>query len=265
MSIFGFLSIANPSIVINFLEQSSHSHRSFKIPGNLQQSSNTHEIVTYSSDENIRGTVDISIPPGKRVEHLGIKVELVGHIEQSFNRGNNIKFLTLVRELEPCGVLIEPKKYSFEFTTEKPYESYSGSNIQLRYFIKVTLSRNYGNNLSQERDICVQTFQNLTNQLISHEIPVRMEVGIEDCLHIEFEYDKPAYHLSDAILGKIYFTLIRIKIKNMELCIVRRETASSNGSSPNVYTESESIVKYELMDGYLRKGNVCHYGCFYRI
>ena len=25
--------------------------------------------------------------------------------------------------------------------------------------------------------------------------PIKMEVGIEDCLHIEFEYNKSKYHL----------------------------------------------------------------------
>ena len=36
-----------------------------------------------------------------------------------------------------------------------------------------------------------------------------MEVGIEDCLHIEFEYDKSKYHLKDTVVGKIYFLLVR--------------------------------------------------------
>lgn len=35
-----------------------------------------------------------------------------------------------------------------------------------------------------------------------------MEVGIEDCLHIEFEYDKAKYHLKDSVIGKIYFLLV---------------------------------------------------------
>ena len=35
-----------------------------------------------------------------------------------------------------------------------------------------------------------------------------MEVGIEDCLHIEFEYDKAKYHLKDTVVGKIYFLLV---------------------------------------------------------
>ena len=35
------------------------------------------------------------------------------------------------------------------------------------------------------------------------------------------------YHLKDVILGKIYFLLVRIKIKHMELAIIRRESAGS--------------------------------------
>lgn len=37
---------------------------------------------------------------------------------------------------------------------------------------------------------------------------LQMEVGIEDCLHIEFEYDKAKYHLKDTVVGKIYFLLV---------------------------------------------------------
>lgn len=73
-----------------------------------------------------------------------------------------------------------------------------------------------------------------------------MEVGIEDCLHIEFEYNKSKYHLQDVVIGKIYFLLVRIKIKHMEVVIIKRE---STGSGPNAYNESENIAKFEIMDG----------------
>jgi hypothetical protein len=43
----------------------------------------------------------------------------------------------------------------------------------------------------------------------THPTPPKMEVGIEDCLHIEFEYDRPRYHLKDCVVGKIYFLLVR--------------------------------------------------------
>ena len=40
----------------------------------------------------------------------------------------------------------------------------------------------------------------------------QMEVGIEDCLHIEFEYNKSRYHLRDTVVGKIYFLLVRDRV-----------------------------------------------------
>ena len=76
-----------------------------------------------------------------------------------------------------------------------------------------------------------------------------MEVGIEDCLHIEFEYNKSKYHLKDAIIGKIYFLLVRIKVKYMELAIIKREIIGDNAQN-----ETETVAKYEIMDGAPVKG-----------
>ena len=54
-----------------------------------------------------------------------------------------------------------------------------------------------------------------------------MEVGIEDCLHIEFEFTNSKVHLKDCILGKVNFNLVRIKLKLMELSLIKRETVGS--------------------------------------
>ena len=40
--------------------------------------------------------------------------------------------------------------------------------------------------------------------------PIKMEVGIEDCLHIEFEFDRARYHLKDVVVGRIHFLLVRL-------------------------------------------------------
>ena len=75
-----------------------------------------------------------------------------------------------------------------------------------------------------------------------------MSVG--SCADVErvtrAEYNKSKYHLKDAVLGKIFFLLVRIKIKHMEVEIRRRE---STGTGANAYNESETIAKYEVMDG----------------
>ena len=55
-----------------------------------------------------------------------------------------------------------------------------------------------------------------------------MRVGIEDCLHIEFEYAKAKYHLKDVVVGKIFFLLVRIKIKHMRQGAVYSHTFPLN-------------------------------------
>ncbi|KAH9028962.1 vacuolar protein sorting-associated protein 26-domain-containing protein [Lactarius pseudohatsudake] len=97
---------------------------------------------------------------------------------------------------------------------EKQYESYLGINVKLRYFIR-------------ERYIWVHSFRMPPDTNNS----IKMEVGIEDC---------------DEIVGMIYFLLVRIKIKYMELSTIRRDTT---GSPPNQYDKSETITKFGIMDG----------------
>ena len=84
---------------------------------------------------------------------------------------------------------------------------------------------------------------------------IKMDVGIEDCLHIEFEYSKSQYHLKDVIVGRIYFLLVRLKIKHMELSIIRRETT---GAAPNQYNESETLVRFEVSHLYSSLGHRSH-------
>lgn len=214
--------------------------------------SSTMSLPVYEGTEAVSGRVDISIPSGKKVDHLGIKIEMLGFVELLQDRGNAIRFTTLVRELDPASSLDSNKTYPFEFSTEKPYECYSGINVRLRYLVRVTITRNYGGSIVKDADFLVQ---NVSKNAQESEVqqPLKMEVGIEDCLHIEFEYDKPKYHLKDVVLGKIYFLLVRIKIKHMELAVIRRE---SSGGGQNSYNESENITKFELMDGAPVKGEV---------
>ncbi len=67
------------------------------------------------------------------MEHKGIRVEFVGQIEMFYDRGNHHDFLSLVRQLQPPGELSSSTTFNFEFSqVEKPYESYTGTNVRLR-------------------------------------------------------------------------------------------------------------------------------------
>jgi len=200
------------------------------------------KLYLFTGKETVAGTVHIRLK-GKKLEHIGIKIELIGHVEFLYDRGNPYEFTSLVRELETAGELNVDKQYPFEFANvEKAFETYSGTNVRLRYFLRVKITRQYNSNIQKVVDFAVQNLG--TEPEINTSI--KMEVGIEDCLHIEFEYNKSKYHLQDVVIGKIYFLLVRIKIKHMEVVIIKRE---STGSGPNTYNESENISKFEIMDG----------------
>ncbi|XP_020276652.1 vacuolar protein sorting-associated protein 26A-like isoform X2 [Asparagus officinalis] len=226
------------NVTVKFADGKTRNEASIK-----KENGQTVMVPLFENHETIAGEVSIDPLHGKKVEHVGVKIELLGQIELYFDRGRFYDFTSLVRELDVPGEIYEKKSYPFEFSTvEMPYESYNGVNVRLRYILRVTISRNYVPNIVVQQDFWVRNY----TPVPSINNSIKMEVGIEDCLHIEFEYNKSKYHLKDVIIGKIYFLLVRIKIKNMELEIRRRE---STGSGPNTYVETETLAKFELMDG----------------
>jgi len=140
----------------------------------------------YFDGESVGGKVLIRVKDGKKVEHQGIKIEWVGHIELFYDRGNHYEFSSLSQELAAPGELRQSAAFEFEFkNVEKQYESYFGINVKLRYFVRVTIARRLSD-IIKEKDVWVYSYR------MPPEInnSIKMEVGIEDCLHIEFEYNK---------------------------------------------------------------------------
>eukprot|EP00877_Chromochloris_zofingiensis_P012746 jgi/Chrzof1/7725/Cz02g34110.t1 len=206
----------------------------------------TEDLPLYTNHDSIFGEVKITPLTTKRTEHSGIKVQLLGQIELASERGSFHDFVALVRELAPPGDVATSatKPLSFEFrNVEMQYDSFRGLQVRCRYLLRVTVTG---------KGMVADTKKDFPFWVRNYDVPadaappIKMEVGIEDCLHIEFEYDKAKYHLKDVVVGKIYFLLVRIKLKHMEVEIRRRETTGAGSSAHN---ESETIAKYEIMDG----------------
>lgn len=198
----------------------------------------------YFDGESVVGKINITLKrAGQKLEHNGIRVEFIGQIEMFYDRGNHHEFTALVKDLARPGDLTENCVFPFEFShVEKPYETYCGSNVKLRYFVRVIISRRL-TDVVKEEDILVHSiaaYPEVNNG-------IKMEVGIEESLHIEFEYNKSKYHLKDVIVGKIHFLLVRVKIKYMELSIMRKEIT---GYGPGSWDTTETVIsKFEIMDG----------------
>ncbi|GKV28834.1 hypothetical protein SLEP1_g37828 [Rubroshorea leprosula] len=139
------------NISISFADGRSRKQAPLK-----KENGKTVMVPLFQSQENIVGEVVIEPVQGKKVEHNGVKIELLGQIELYFDRGNFYDFTSLVRELDVPGELYERKTYPFEFSTvEMPYESYNGVNVRLRYILKVTISRNFVSNIVEQQDFVV--------------------------------------------------------------------------------------------------------------
>lgn len=210
----------------------------------------TEELFRFTNHDNIRGTVTFVPKDGKRVEHMGIRVQLIGQIETPADHGVHFEFVSLLCTLQEAGAIQGTGvTLPFEFqNADLVNESYNGPNVRLRYFLRATLYRSgLSSNVVKDMDIWVVNYDKPPQM----NNTIKMEVGIEDCLHIEFEYNKSKYHLRDVIIGKVYFLLVRLRIKHMELCLIKRETY---GVPPNVITESETLTKFEIMDGAPVKG-----------
>ncbi|SAL98236.1 hypothetical protein [Absidia glauca] len=256
MSMASLFGLSTPvDIQVDLKGENERKHVEVKVDKDQRES-----LPVYLDGESVSGTVTVRLKDGKRFEHNGIKVEFVGSIgnaygiqrgghqllflfaELFYDRGKSHEFLTLSQEMAAPGELRQTTSFDFEFkNVEKQYECYNGINVKLRYYVRATVARRMAD-LIREKDMWVYSYRMPTE--VSNSI--KMEVGIEDCLHIEFEYNKSKYYLKDVIVGKIYFLLVRIKIKTMELSIIRRETT---GAMPNVYNESETVTRFEIMDG----------------
>lgn len=244
MSLFGFGS--NPSVTVEVTGEGSRPRTSVKSRGTGAEK----DFAVFAGDSPISGRVVVSVPPGKKLDHNGIRVELVGQVTMLYERSSSNTFTSLVRDLQPASVLESDQAFNFDFgQAEKPFESYYGMNVQLRYVVRATVARSYQSNLVEENEFVVHIPQEPPNT----NPPIKMEVGIEDCLHIEFEYDRNKFHLSDCIEGRVYFLLVRIKIKTMEIAIIRRESAGTGSTTVN---ESETITKFEVMDGVPVRGEI---------
>ncbi|KDD74853.1 vacuolar protein sorting-associated protein 26, partial [Helicosporidium sp. ATCC 50920] len=208
------------------------------------------QVPVFRSKDSVCGEIKITPIPGRRVDHQGIHVQLIGEIELASDRGRPHEFLSLVRDLSPPGELTTQLSLPFAFEAiELAHENYLGLKVRLRYLVRVSVLRGLGSTVTRDFPVAVR------NPVASPVAgpPIKMEVGIEDCLHIEFEYDRGAFSLGDVVVGRIYFLLVRVKIKHMEVEIKRRETV---GAGAQARSESETVAKYEIMDGAPARGEI---------
>jgi len=210
------------------------------------------DLLIFKGGERVSGEVTISPRSGRAVDHSGIKIEIIGQIEMLFSGGAPFEFTSLVKELDHAGALDRVKTYTFDFSgMEQPFESYDGLNVRVRYLLRVTVTRNLALNVVKEQDIWV------VNMPPPPEVfaATKTEVGVNGFLHIEVHLAKEKFHLKEIIVGKIFFAKVKLRIKSMEVVLLKKEKIGSGLiDDENSKVETIQIGRYEIMDGSPARG-----------
>jgi vacuolar protein sorting-associated protein 26 len=196
------------------------------------------EYPTFNDTDTISGKVLIELNKNKNFEHSGVRIELIGVIENYRDKKLTSRFIALTRDLEPPGKLDnEITQLEFEFANvDKQFESYRGKHVGVRYFFLTTLNSSYKNLINEYEIVIVKPKSKVEYEKeIQTQPPLSMEVGIEDWLHVYFQVNKAKYFLRDIVLGEVVFKKVSMRLQSMELQIIKRETIGAGKLIVKIY------------------------------
>ena len=219
---------------------------------------NKLECPTFYGSEPIKGSIQIILNNSQKLNHSGIKIELIGEVdvhindseaEDSMNSNNQFnRFLSLTNNISSHGTLNkEINIFNFEFKSiEKPYDSYRGKKFSIKYILLVTI--NIGlSSIKKEKEICIfncdKNLKKINQLFVNDNNKIKVEIGVENLLHVCFELDRKNFHLKDVITGKVSFKKINLELENMSLKIIKIESIFGKEG------EIEPLGIYEIMDG----------------
>ena len=97
-----------------------------------------------------------------------------------------------------------------------------------------------GGDVVGQRSIWVRDY---TPTPITPDSGWQLEVGLEDQLHINFISPKLRYPLDSNVSGELHFSLVNLKIKSVDLSIVRREIVAGQ------ITDQEVLQRFQIIEG----------------
>jgi vacuolar protein sorting-associated protein 26 len=97
--------------------------------------------------------------------------------------------------------------------------------------------------LQWEREFGVSNPLKRASVLSKDNESIKMEVGIDEWLHLSVLLDQSKLGIKDCITGKVEFKKVSMKLKNMLLQVIKRETIIG------LYEDNTIVCKFEIMDG----------------
>jgi len=247
-SIFG----SDPSIEIHF-EQKADVPLKLKYHSRIDEGGSVIkeedvQVPVFRDQQSVGGHADIVLPEKVAdFKYESITSYLIGQILCP-QLGKDYIFMTETFPLAPeSGILRQSTRYTFRFNNpalEK--ESFYGAIVELRYFVRVVILRKglLGTQLVAEEDIYVQ---NPTVPLERRML--KMEIGIEDEMKLEFNWDSSAMHCRSKLKGNIKFITGGKKIREIVLQILRREIVTTGYEKEPELVSTSPVGKFDIFKG----------------
>lgn len=171
-------------------------------------------------------------------------MELIGLIESPIDKKICLRFIGLGFDIEPLGILSkEVNNYEFKYSAvEKQFETYYGKTMNVRYILRLTIETKF-KSLTYEQEFAVQNPM-APDVLQNENHPIKLEVGIDEWLHLSFELFSRNFAQKDVASGKVTFKKVSLRLLGMEVQLIKKETLVG---APQ--PDTQILAKYEIMDG----------------
>lgn len=181
---------------------------------------------TYYDNDKISGLIELKLNSNKSTIIDSIKILLIGIIQNKNISEKIYEEILPILEANSSQTLInEITNFNFCFKQSfKPYESYFGECIQIKYYLKVivnTKKEDFSTETIENhleicclkpisKNICEDYFLNKNNNK-----EININIGIENVIHVKINLLKSKYCLDDEIIGKITIVKSETTLNNI--------------------------------------------------
>ena len=121
-----------------------------------------------------------------------------------------------------------------------PYESYKGLYAQVKYYIKIIINANLINYTYEQEFAAVNPQDD--GVLMENDDSIKMSVGIQNLLSLDFELEHINYNCRGTIKGLVSFNYIHLPIKYMKVQLLKNEVIFTENKREPVLIENIELI-----------------------
>ena len=260
MEYLKFFYSSPPSIEINL---KSNGHKSYKY---ITKDNKIIEYPTFYDNDEISGNIILKLNNTKSLIYEYVSINICGILTiDSQNSKIKTEIYKECQELtgkkSPNIITNEITNFSFNFTPKiKPYETYIGNLLQIRYYINAIIKTNNTNSPplieKQIEIVCLK----LPKKEICDKIYLKeknkekkeINIGVENVIHVRINLLKTKFFLDDVIIGKIKIIKSEIELNSIFLTIKREEKYYQ---LDDIKVKNEDLSNYEIAEGFIEQGD----------